>query len=60
MPDVPTDFKDDEIDDLKWAAEQLGMTVEEFTTHATKRLVRNTKEDMRKRIQNPQSIKVIK
>lgn len=60
MPDIPTDFKEDEIDDLKWAANQLGMTVDEFTSHAANQLVKNSKEDMRKRIENPKSIKVIK
>lgn len=60
MPDIPTSFKEDELEDLKWAANQLGMTTEEFTAHAANQLVKNTKEDMRKRIQNPKSIKIVK
>ena len=60
MPDIPTSFKEDEIKDLEWAANQLGMTVEEFTAHAANQFVKNSKEDMRKRIENPKSIRVIK
>lgn len=60
MPDIPTDFKEDELDDLRWAANQLDMTVEEFTAHAANQLVKNSKEDMRKRIQNPKSLKKLK
>lgn len=60
MPDIPTDFKEDEIDDLQWAANQLGMTVEEFTAHAANQLVKKSKEDMRQRIQNPKSLKKLK
>lgn len=60
MPDIPTVFKEDEIDDLEWAANQLGMTVEQFTVHAANQMVKNTKEDMRKRIQNPKSLKKLK
>lgn len=60
MPDIPTHFKEDEIDDIKWAANQLGMTVDEFTAHAANQLVKKSKEDMRKRIENPKSIKIIK
>jgi len=60
MPDVLTEFKEKEIEDLEWAANQLGMTAEEFTTHAANQLVKNTKEDMRKRIQNPKSLKKLK
>lgn len=60
MPDIPTDFKESEIDDIKWAANQLGMTVEEFTAHAANQLVKNSKEDMRKRIENPKSLKKLK
>lgn len=59
MPDIPTSFKEDELEDLEWAASQLGMTIEEFTAHAANQLVRNTKEDMRKRIHNSNSIKII-
>ena len=39
MPDIPASFKEDELEDLEWAANQLGMTVEEFTAHAANRLV---------------------
>lgn len=60
MPDIPTSFKEDEIKDLEWAANQLGMTVEEFTAHATNQFVKNSKEDMRKRIENPKALKIIK
>lgn len=60
MPDIDTEFKEDEIDDLKWAANQLGMTIDEFTAHAANQLVKNTKEDMRKRIENPKSLKKLK
>ena len=60
MPDIPTDFKESEIDDIKWAANQLGMTAEEFTAHAANQLVKNSKEDMRKRIENPKSLKKLK
>lgn len=60
MPDIPTDFKEEEIDDIKWAANQLGMTVEEFTAHAANQLIKNTREDARKRIQNPNALKIIK
>lgn len=59
MPDIPASFKEDELEDLEWAANQLGMTIEEFTAHAANQLVRNTKEDMRKRIHNSNSIKII-
>lgn len=60
MPDIPTEFKQSEIDDLQWAANQLDMTVEEFTAHAANQLVKKSKEDMRQRIQNPKSIKKLK
>ena len=61
MPDIETEFKDDEeMKRLRWAAKQKGMTVEEFATHATNRFVKKTKDDIRKRIQNPDSIKIIK
>lgn len=60
MPDIPTDFKEGELEDLQWAANQLGMTAEEFTAHATNQLVKNSKEDMRKRIENPKSLKIIR
>lgn len=60
MPDIPTSFRDDETEDLEWAANQLGMTVEEFTAHATNQFLKNSKEDMRKRIENPKALKIIK
>ena len=60
MPDIPTDFKESELDDIKWAANQLGMTKEQFTAHAANRLVKKSKEDMRQRIENPKSIKKLK
>ena len=60
MPDIPASFKEDELEDLEWAANQLGMTVEEFTAHAANKLVKNTKEDMRKRIHNPKPLKIIR
>ncbi len=61
MPDIETDFKnDEEVKQLRWAAEQKGMTVEEFTAHAANQFVKKSKDDIRKRIQNPESIHIIK
>jgi len=61
MPDIDTEFKDEEeMKRLRWAAEKKGMTVEEFTAHATNQFVKKTKDDIRKRIQNPESIQIIK
>ncbi len=61
MPDIETEFKnDEEIKQLRWAAEQKGMTVEEFTTYAANQFVKKSKDDIRKRIQNPDSIKIVK
>lgn len=60
MPDIETEFKEGEADDLKWAAEQLEMTVEEFTAYAAGRLVKSTREDMRQRLNSQSSIKIIK
>lgn len=60
MPDISTSFRDDELEEIQWAANKIGMTVEEFTAHAANQIVRNTKEDMRKRIQNPKAFKKLK
>ena len=61
MPDIETDFKnDEEVRQLRWAAEQKGRTVEEFTAHAANQFVKKSKDDIRKRIQNPESIHIIK
>ena len=60
MPDIPTEFNQHEMNDLKLEANRLGMTEEEFVTHATNRFVKNAKEDMRKRIENPKSLRIIK
>lgn len=61
MPDIETEFKnDEEVKQLQWAAKQKGMTVEEFTAHAANQFVKQSKEDIRKRIQNPESIHIIK
>ncbi|WP_201595372.1 hypothetical protein [Psychrobacter vallis] len=60
MPDISTSFRDDEWETIKEAAELQGLTVEEFVSHATNRLVKNIKEDARKRIYNPKAPKIIK
>lgn len=60
MPEIQTSFNDDEIQDIEWAAKKYGLTVDEFVSQATNRLVKNIKEDARKRIQNPKSLKVVK
>lgn len=61
MPDIETDFKnDEEVKQLRWAAEQKGMTVEEFTAYAANQFVKKSKDDIRKCIQNPESIHIIK
>lgn len=60
MPDISTSFRDDEWETIKEAAELKGLTVEEFVSHATNRLVKNIKEDARKRIYNPKAPKIIK
>lgn len=61
MPDIETEFKnDEEMKQLRWAAEKRGMTVEEFTTHAANQFVKQSKSDIRKRIQNPDPIQIIK
>lgn len=61
MPDIETEFKnDEEMKRLRWAAAQKGMTVEEFTAHATNQFVKKTASDIRKRLQNPDSIQIIK
>ena len=53
-------FEDDELKDIKWAADLQGLTVEEFVSQAANKLVKNIKEDARKRIYNPKSIKILK
>ena len=61
MPDIETEFKnDEEMKQLRWAAAQKGMTVEEFTTYAANQFVKKSKDDIRKRIQNPEPIQIIK
>lgn len=60
MPDIPTSFEDDELKDIKWAADLQGLTVEEFVSQAANKLVKNIKEDARKRIYDPKSIKILK
>lgn len=60
MPDIQTSFRDDELEDIEQYAQKLGLTVDEFVSHATNNLVKNIKEDARKRIQNPQSLKIVK
>lgn len=60
MPDIPTSFKDDDYEDVKWAAELQGLTVEEFVSQAANGLVKNIKEDARQRVYNPKSIKILK
>lgn len=60
MPDISTSFRDDEWEKIKEAAESQGLTAEEFVSHATNRLVKNIKEDARKRIYNPKAPKIIK
>ena len=60
MPDIPTSFEDDELKDIKWAADLQGLTVEEFVSQAANKLVKNIKEDARKRIYDPRSIKILK
>lgn len=60
MPDIPTSFEDDELKDIKWAADLQGLTVEEFVSQAANKLVKNIKEDARKRIYDPKSIKLLK
>ena len=60
MPDIPTSFEDDDFEDVKWAAETQGLTVEEFVSQAANGMVKNIKEDARKRIYNPKSIKILK
>lgn len=60
MPDIPTSFKDDDYEDVKWAAELQGLTVEEFVSQAANGLVKNIKEDARQRVHNPKSIKILK
>ena len=60
MPDIPASFRDEDMKDIKWAADLQCLTVEEFVGQATNRLVENTKEDARKRLQNPKSLKIVK
>lgn len=60
MPDIPTSFDDDEFEDVKWAAELQGLTVEEFVSKAASGMVKNIKEGARKRVHNPKSIKLLK
>lgn len=60
MPDIPTSFEDDDFEDVKWAAEMQGLTVEEFVSQAANGLVKNIKEDARKRAHDPNAIKILK
>lgn len=61
MPeDISTSFKDDDFEEVKWAAESQGLTVEEFVSHATNRLVKKIKGDARNRVNDPKSIKLLK
>lgn len=61
MPDndAPS-FNKDELEDIKRAAEIMDMTVEELVSHSTNRYVKRVKEDARKLIYNPKSIKILK
>ena len=60
MPEILTSFTDDQMQEIKLAAQRQGLTVDEFVSQATNRLVKNIKEDARKRIQNPKSLKIVK
>ena len=61
MPDndLPS-FSEDELEDIKRAAEIMGMTVDELVSHATKRHVKRVKDYARKSMYNPDSIKLLK
>lgn len=61
MPDndLPS-FSDDELKDIKRAAEIMGMTVEEVVSHATNRHTKRVKEYARKLSHNTNSIKILK
>jgi hypothetical protein len=60
MPDIPTSFEDDDLKDIRAAAESQGLTVEEFVSHATNKLVKSIKEGARQRVHDPKSIKILK
>lgn len=61
MPDNDQpSFSQDELEDIKRAAEIMSMTVDELVSHSTNRYVKRVKEDARKLIYNPKAIKIIK
>ncbi|WP_286707954.1 hypothetical protein [Psychrobacter sp. UBA2514] len=61
MPDNDQpSFSEDELEDIKRAAEIMGMTVEELVSYSANRYVKRVKEDARKLIYNPKSIKILK